>query len=64
MGDEASFVQRLKNFTKRNIVLVVVIPMMVSVHWAWAQLQEVEQFVPKHERRELPIFKVCRVLWF
>ena len=45
-------------FTKRNLVMIVMIPAMVSIHWGWSKLQNVEVFVPKEDRRELPIIEV------
>jgi len=38
--------------------MIVMIPAMVSIHWGWSKLQNVEVFVPKEDRRELPIIEV------
>lgn len=57
-----SWQQRLSRFTKRNLVMIVMIPAMVSIHWGWSKLQNVEVFVPKEDRRELPIIEGIKVL--
>lgn len=62
MAESLSWQQRLSKFTKRNVVVLVVVPMLVTLHWGWAKLQNVEQFVPKEEKRELPIISVCSFL--
>ena len=56
--ENLSWKQRLSKFAKRNIVLLVSVPMLISIHWGWMKLQNIEQFVPKHEKRELPILAV------
>lgn len=50
--------QKVAKFTKRNIVLVVMVPVMVSLHVGWSLLQNVEHFVSKQEKRELPLLSV------
>lgn len=50
--------QKVSKFTKRNIVLVVMVPVLVSLHLGWSVLQNVEHFVSKEEKRELPIMSV------
>lgn len=53
-----TFAQRWSGFVKRNIVALVMIPVLISVHVGWSALQNVEQFVPKAEKKELPIVEV------
>ena len=55
---EASWKQKCSKFVKRNIVMIVMVPVLVSMHWGWMKLQDVEKFVAPHEKRELPLLSV------
>jgi len=43
---------------KKNVVFVVMIPLIGAIHLGWMKLQEVDKFVSKEERRELPLLEV------
>ena len=45
-------------FFKKNIVLIVMVPMIGAIHWGWMELQNVEGFKNSDKKRELPIFQV------
>ncbi|KAI9560980.1 hypothetical protein GHT06_011936 [Daphnia sinensis] len=62
MAEGFSWAQKLSRFTKRNIVMIVMVPTLVSIHWGWTKLQEVERFVPKNEKMELPIIRGIKTL--
>lgn len=55
-------VGRAREFVRRNIVMIVMVPVLVSLHYGWQKLQDVEVFVPKEQRRDLPIIEVWVVL--
>ena len=56
--ESASFQSKLARFAKKNVVLIVMLPIIGGIHYGWVKLQEVDKFVKKHERRELPIIEV------
>lgn len=62
MAEGLSWAQKLSRFTKKNIVMIVMVPTMVSIHWGWTKLQEIERFVPKNEKMELPILRGIKTL--
>lgn len=45
----------LAAFLRRNIVLVVSIPMVVAIHYSWYHLQYNENFVNKETREHLTV---------
>lgn len=48
---------RLSEFVKRNIVLFVMIPTIVGIHWGWSKLQEIEEIAGPRKQQH-PIAKV------
>ena len=59
MAETLTFAQKFSKFAKRNVVVLVMVPAIVVLHLGWSQLQNIEQFVPKHERKEdIPIVAV------
>lgn len=52
---------RAREFLRRNMVLVVMIPVLFGVHYGWQKVQEIEVFVPKQQRRDLPVVEVSRM---
>lgn len=55
-----SGVGRAREFMRRNIVMIVMVPVLVGLHYGWQKLQDVEMFVPKEQRRDLPIMQVSQ----
>lgn len=49
---------RLSLFVKNNIVTLVMVPAIITIHWGWSKLQNVDRFVSKEDRRELPVIQV------
>lgn len=39
------------------MVMIVMVPILVGVHYGWQKLQDIEMFVPKQQRRDLPIIQ-------
>ena len=52
---------RIKEFFRRNIVMVVSIPGIIGMHYGWLYLQKIDVLVPNksHQNNDLPIMKVC-----
>lgn len=50
-------VGRIREFMKRNMVMIVMVPVMVGLHYGWQKIQDVEAFVPKNQRRDLPVLE-------
>lgn len=52
--------ERVTNFLNKNLVLVVMIPGIVGLHWGWYKLQHNEKFVKKEDQiiNDQPIFVV------
>ena len=46
---------KLRGYLRRNIVAVVTVPALVLIHWGWYRLQNVEEFVKKDEKKDIPI---------
>ncbi|KAK3864014.1 hypothetical protein Pcinc_030275 [Petrolisthes cinctipes] len=55
-------VGRVREFIRRNMVMVVMVPVLVGLHYGWHKLQEVEMFVPKEDRRDLPIVQGAKIV--
>ncbi|XP_047096875.1 uncharacterized protein LOC124710364 [Schistocerca piceifrons] len=53
---------KLRSFVNRNLVAIVMIPSLIGIHWGWLRLQSVEEFVPKEERKDLPIIRMYHKL--
>lgn len=53
---------RLKVFIKDNMLLVVMLPGIAGIHWAWQKIQEKDVFVAPHERREFPPITVNNIV--
>jgi hypothetical protein len=49
---------KLRGYLSRNIVAVVTVPALVLIHWGWYRLQNVEEFVKKDEKKDIPIIIV------
>lgn len=49
---------KFRKFIKENLLLLTVIPLIVSFHWGWLQLQKNEKLVPPDQRKDLPIMIV------
>jgi len=50
---------RVSEFAKRNLVMVVMIPVLAGLHYGWLKVQETEAFVPKKDKMDLPVTKVA-----
>ncbi|KAK4316062.1 hypothetical protein Pmani_012767 [Petrolisthes manimaculis] len=55
-------VGRVREFIRRNMVMVVMLPVIVGLHYGWHKLQGVEMFVPKEDRRDLPIVQGAKIV--
>ena len=55
---------RIQKFIKRNMVVIVMVPVIVGLHLGWMLIQNNEKFVKKHEKRDLPIIEVLRLQHF
>lgn len=53
---------RAREFLRRNMVLVVMVPVLLGVHYGWQKVQDVEMFVPKQQRRDLPVIEGAKYL--
>lgn len=53
---------RAREFLRRNIVLVVMVPVLFGVHYGWQKVQDVEVFVPKQQRRDLPVIEGAKYI--
>lgn len=51
---------RVREFLRRNVVLVVMVPVLVGVHFGWQKIQDIEMFVPKQQRQDLPVIEGAR----
>lgn len=51
-------------YIRRNIVAVVTVPGLVLIHWGWYRLQNVEEFVKKDEKKDIPIVIVSFQAFF
>ncbi|KXJ74725.1 hypothetical protein RP20_CCG013073 [Aedes albopictus] len=49
---------RFKSFVNNNLVVIVMIPALIGIHWGWYQLHQNEALVPANERKEMPLFKM------
>lgn len=49
---------RVREFLKRNMVVIVMVPVLIGVHYGWQKLQDIEMFVPKQQHRDLPVIQV------
>lgn len=45
-------------FVKKNLVALIMVPMIVGAHYGWYRLQHVDSLVTAEERNKLPITKV------
>ncbi|XP_046401622.1 uncharacterized protein LOC124167681 [Ischnura elegans] len=48
---------RLKEFLNRNMVTVVMVPVLFVIHWGWVKLQDNEKLVRQYDKKELPLLK-------
>jgi uncharacterized membrane protein YwzB len=46
---------KLRGIFSRNAVTIVMVPALIFIHWGWYKLQDVEVFVKKEEKKDLPI---------
>jgi hypothetical protein len=46
---------KFRGYLRRNVVAVVTVPALVLIHWGWYRLQNVEEFVKKDEKKDIPI---------
>ncbi|KAL0868920.1 hypothetical protein ABMA27_007250 [Loxostege sticticalis] len=46
-----------KPFISKNIVALVMVPVIIGGHYGWYKLQEIETLVTPEERAKLPIAK-------
>lgn len=53
---------RAREFVRRNIVLFVMIPTLIGLHYGWQKVQEIEIYVPKHERKDLPVVQGAKYI--
>lgn len=47
-----------RSFFNRNLVAIVIVPIVVGIHWFCDDLQKNEKFVKPSERKDLPIIAV------
>jgi len=52
-----SFQAKFSRFVKKNVVMIIMLPVIGGIHWGWLKLQEIEKFVSKEQKRELPIIE-------
>jgi len=50
---------RVSEFAKRNVVMIVMLPVLAGLHIGWLRVQDTEAFVPKKDKMELPVTKVA-----
>lgn len=50
-----------RSFLSKNVVMVVMLPVLVGAHYGWYKLQAVDDLVPAKDRSKLPapLAKVC-----
>lgn len=53
---------RIQEFMKRNMVMLVMVPIIIGFHVGWQKLQDNEMFVPKKQKRDLPVIEGARYL--
>ncbi|KAK7071020.1 hypothetical protein SK128_013628 [Halocaridina rubra] len=53
---------RFGEFMHRNMVVIVMIPVIIGFHWGWQRLQYNEAFVPKGQKRDLPVVEGARYI--
>lgn len=70
LPDKPGVMKSLKAFVNRNIVLVVMVPLIVSVHLGWLAIQENPKLVDQSTRRHhfqsvrnLFRFQLCDILF-
>ncbi|XP_028168719.1 uncharacterized protein LOC135080515 [Ostrinia nubilalis] len=54
----------IKPFISRNIVALVMVPMIIGGHYGWYKLQENDTLVSPEEREKLPIIKMIKNMSF
>lgn len=47
-------------FMKKNLVVLIMVPMIVGAHYGWYKLQQVDALVSQEERNKLPITKALK----
>lgn len=47
-----------RKFIHNNLVVIVMLPLIVAIHWGVNRIQYNENCVPEHERKDLPIVMV------
>lgn len=47
-------------FVKKNLVALIMVPMIVGAHYGWYRLQHVDSLVTAEERNKLPITKALK----
>ncbi|KAG0693509.1 McKusick-Kaufman/Bardet-Biedl syndromes putative chaperonin [Chionoecetes opilio] len=53
---------KARKFVHRNLVMIVMVPVLLGVHYGWQKVQDTEMFVPKQQRRDLPIVEMSGVV--
>nr|AEX09203.1 hypothetical protein [Pandinus cavimanus] len=55
--------KKLKDFARNNIVLLVMVPSMIALHYIWSKLQDIEAFVPKEQKKDFPLKKMYSLVF-
>ena len=49
---------KVRQFLHKNLVMVVAIPSLIGLHMGWTWIQNQDMFVPKEQRKDLPLIIV------
>lgn len=55
------------SWVKRNLVILVTVPLIIGIHYGWGYLQQNETLVPPHEKKDdvmLPLEATAKVYGF
>lgn len=48
----------IKTFISKNLVVLVMVPVIIGSHYGWSKLQGVDYLVSPEERKKLPFYSV------
>lgn len=49
---------KLIKFINKNLLVIVCVPLIVSIHYTWMLIQRNPKLVPKQDYKELPVITV------
>lgn len=49
-------------FISKNLVALIMVPLVVGAHYGWYKLQQIDELVSPEERNKLPITRVISEL--